>query len=224
MRRDESVFFFTLVDFLVTTLFFGLMLVAVSQARASEEKGAAKKNAIAVDTLKKLTGISDLTELTDRLTRLGPLKSAEQALSEVKKAGGMREAHRALELVAKAGGADTVTARLLRLSAREGAGKPHCIFTESLGIKEAKVLASVVANDSTIDFRGTTPELEAVLASLGTQFAQVRSLRFADFRRGFERLRAVQPDCMYTLDFTERTRYVDARDAVRGIFYTRIHR
>jgi hypothetical protein len=222
MRRDESVFFFTLVDFLLTALFFGLVLFAVGQAHAQHEKGEQTKWVVVADSLRKATGVSDLTVLTDRLTRLGPLRNAEEATRLVKQVGGLVAARKALATVGKAGGSDTVAARLERLLQREGAGKPHCLFNESRGVREAVVLASVIATDSTLSFERETAHLSSVLASIGRNFDEVRVLRLREFRQSFERLRAVQPSCMYTIDFVERTRYVDARDAVRGIFYTRI--
>lgn len=223
MRNDDSVFFFTLVDFLLTTLFFGLVLFSIGRKSATEEREQRAKADI-VDSLRKATGISDLTVLTDRLTRLAPLKVAEEAVGLVRKAGGIEEARRALRTVAVAGGTDSVAARLNRLQQREGAGKPHCLFVETKGRKEAVPIATVIGTDSTLSFERETPELASVLASVGTDFAHVRVLGPREFRRVFARVLEARPECLYTIDFVERTRYVDARDAARGIFYMRIHR
>jgi hypothetical protein len=224
MRRDDSVFFFTLVDFLLTALFFGLMLFAIGRERSAREKHAQTKLASAVDSLSRATGISDITILTDRLTRLGPLKNAEIATQLVMSAGGPAKAKKALATVAEAGGSDTVAMRLERLRQQEGAGKPHCLFTEVAGRKEATVLASVVATDSSLAIEHETPQLRAVLTSMRRTFSEVRTMSLHEFRRTFEQVLRIQPGCLYTINFIERTRYVDARDAARGLFYMRIHR
>lgn len=222
MKRDESVFFFTLVDFLLTALFFGLVVFAVGRARIKHDADEQKVAAAAVDSIRRATGVSDLTELTDRLTRLGPLAKAEVVAQLVAHAGGADEARKSLEMVAESGGRDSVMARLERLQRREGAGKPHCLYRETGDGREAIALATAVGTDSTITFERETPQLQAVLASIGREFSDVRMLRLRDFRRTFGRLVEVQPSCLYTIEFIERTRYVDARDAARGLFYMRI--
>ncbi len=78
-RRDD-VFFFVLIDFLVQAIFFGLFIFVVYQADIKKKQAQSRD---AVDA----AGVSDLTELTDELSRLAPLKLKE--LNElIKKAGG----------------------------------------------------------------------------------------------------------------------------------------
>lgn len=224
MKRDDSVFFFTLVDFLLTALFFGFVLLAVGRAQAREDAEEQRTSKAAVDSIRKATGISDLTELTDRLTRLGPLSKAQEARQIVAQAGGPEAARRSLSTVSAAGGSDSVAARLERLQQREGAGKPHCLYQETARGKEAIVLATVVGTDSTLAFERETPHLQAVLTRMGRTFDDVRLLRLEEFRRIFAQLVRLEPSCLYTIDFIERTRFVDARDAARGLFYMRIRR
>jgi hypothetical protein len=222
MRRDDSVFFFTLVDFLLTALFFGLVVFAVGKARARRDRKEQKEWSAFASRLRTATGISDLTVLTDRLTRLGPLKNAEEALQVVKQVGGPSEAGKAIAMVVKSGGSDTVRARLERLRQREGAGKPHCLLSEVEGKPRATAIATVMATDSTISFEKETPELRSVLSSIQRTYEDVRSLGLRDFARTFEPVLGIHPECLYTLEFIERTRYIDARDAARGVFYLRI--
>ena len=224
MKRDESVFFFTLVDFLLTVLFFGLVLFAVRQAQAKRTSDLQEEEGTAIAKVREATGISDLTELTDRLTRLGPIANAEEAVRLVTEVGGTVAARRLVETTVAAGGDDSVIARLNRLQQREGAGKPFCLFTETPRGKESVLLATVVADDSTITFRQETPALRALLERLGQEFSEVESLALKEFRRTFERVLLIEPNCLYTIEFIERTRYVDARDAARGLFYLRIRR
>jgi hypothetical protein len=219
MRRDDSVFFFTLVDFLLTALFFGLVWFAVGKAQAGRGEEERRVTAAAMDSIRKATGVSDLVELTDRLTRLGPLSRVEEASRFVTAAGGADKVRNAIATVADAGGVDSVAARLARLQQREGAGLPHCIVDEVNGLKRRVVLATVIGTDSTMTFESETPRLKAVLESLGRDFAEVEHLGFTEFKRAFQGLRSIQPACLYTIEFKERTRFVDARDAARPFFY-----
>jgi hypothetical protein len=221
MMEDDSVYFFTLVDFLLTALFFGLVLFAIEKSANSPKLDERAKAAV-VDSIRKAAGISDITVLTDVLTRLAPLQTADSSTRLVKEAGGVEKARKALELVSSSGGSDSVAARLARLMRREGAGKPHCLFVERGGRKEAIVLATVIGTDSTLTFERETPELASVLASIDRRFSDVQALGLRAFRKTFERLQLLHPECLYTIEFVERTRYVEARDAARGLFYMRI--
>lgn len=221
MRRGDSVFFFTLVDFLLTSLFFGLVVFVI--AASNSDQKALKAKAAAADSIRKAAGVSDLTVLTDYLTRLGPLRTAQEASQLVRDAGGVAAAKKAIAVVSEAGGSDTVAARLARLQQREGAGKPHCLLDQKHGGKNALAIARVVGTDATLSFVNETPELDQVMAMIGVTFAQVHEMPLAKFRHTFVKLIQVQPKCRYTIEFYEHTRYVDARDAVRGLFYMRIH-
>jgi hypothetical protein len=218
MRRDDSVFFFTLVDFLVTALFFGLVLFAVGSNRTSQAAVAHRKLESSVDSIRHATGISDLTELTDHLTRLGPVVRAESAVQTVKAAGGLAEVKGLVQTVVDAGGTDSVTARLERLRQKEqGVGKPHCLPVES-DPKQAIPFATVIATDSTMMFERNTPELRAILGKLGKRFEDVRVLKPEAFREAFEPILSLEPTCLHTLVLIERTKYVYARQALTGLF------
>lgn len=223
MKRDDSVFFFTLIDFLVTALFFGLVLFAVERAVAERRSTEQAAKAAAVDSLIRASGVSNLTELTDELTRLGPLKEARHTIQEILKLGNLKTAQRAIVTVNRAGGVDSVNARLERLRLKEeGTGKPHCLFTQARGGREAIVLATLVGTDSTIAFVRETQHLSALLSRMGLSFTEVQSLKHSQFRTTFARVPQLDPTCLHTVEFIERTPYVTARDAVRGLFYMRI--
>ena len=68
----------------------------------------------------------------------------------------------------------------------------------------------------------TTPEFSAVLVKVGTNFESVRSLPHAEVKRVFSRLGVLYPDCMYTFDLIEKTRYVEPRDAATANWNVRV--
>ena len=71
MRQSEHVLYITLIDFLIQLIFLGLVLSVIysaSQPSMDEQERATE----VLTKIKQLTGISDLTEITDTQTRLGP--------------------------------------------------------------------------------------------------------------------------------------------------------
>src|SRR5690348_2694198 len=103
-KRRDDVFFFILIDFLLQILFFGLFLFVVYQAGLKRDQEKLKE---AVDA----AGVSDITELTDDLTRLAPLKLRE--LNDlIKQLGGPDEVKRLLERAQQEGGAEVSIAKL----------------------------------------------------------------------------------------------------------------
>lgn len=99
MRQSEHVLYITLVDFLLQLLFLGLVLSVIHSALQPDPDEVQANNAFVAE-IKKLTGISDLTVLTDELTRLGPLKSA---------ANDVKFARELESLMTKVSDGDTIT-------------------------------------------------------------------------------------------------------------------
>ena len=217
MRRDNSVFFFTLVDFLLTTTFFALVLYALSAHNANN---AGRKTAEAeLSEISKAAGVSDLTELTDALTRLGPIRDALKDVETVKRAGGAAQVARVTQLVSAEGGYDSVTASLARLRKKEGYGKPPCEFVvDKNGNRTATDIGVIQANDSVITFVRPTAPLDSLLDALHLSFDEVRSLGLKAFQGKFAPVVALRPDCRYFIRFEEHTRFVDARDAAQKGF------
>ncbi|AKU11320.1 hypothetical protein AzCIB_1418 [Azoarcus sp. CIB] len=225
MKRADDVFFFTLIDFLVQVFFFGMLIYVVAQANqreAEEQRGVEKQQ---VEELKKAAGVSNLTELTDLLTRLAPITELKGFADFMAKWGGIEKATSAQKAVADAGGVEKVQERLEKLrKLEEGSGKPPCLYDVVDGKKVVTKVATVVATDSTIRFTENTPQLAQVLHILGHNFDSVRELSLADFRKAFSPITALKPDCRYTVTFNEATRYVDARDAVSSAFVPAIRK
>lgn len=223
MKRSDDVFFFTLIDFLLQAFFFGLLLYVVARSAngaVEHEKAEREKQ---IEQVNRVAGVSNLTELTDLLTKLAPIRDLQGTADFIARAGGAEKVMDKVALVDRAGGAENLESKLEKLrKLEEGTGRPPCLYDEVDGKKIVRPLAVVVANDTHITFQQTNPELEKVLSMLGREFASVRDLPLAEFRKTFSMLVVKKPECRYTLAFREQTRFVDARDAARFAFYLSI--
>jgi hypothetical protein len=223
VKRSDDVFFFTLIDFLLQAFFFGLLLYVAAKSTnvAAEHKRVERDKQI--EEVKRAAGVSNLTELTDLLTKLAPIRDLQGTADFIARAGGVEKVMSKVAMVDHAGGAESLEGKLEKLrKLEEGTGRPPCLYDEVDGKKIVRPLAVVVASDTHITFQQTNPELEKVLAMLGREFATVRELPLAEFRKAFSMLVTKKPECRYTLSFREQTRFVDARDAARFAFYLSI--
>jgi len=91
VKRAYDVFFFTLIDFLVQVAFFFILLFVVSEAaRVSAESDRAQEGQ-QVKKLRELSGglgFSNLTELTDYLTKLVPVSDFKGIADFIASSGG----------------------------------------------------------------------------------------------------------------------------------------
>jgi hypothetical protein len=235
--QQDSVFLLTLVDFLFQIIFFGLFAYAISvttentdwrsAAVALQEKfkdespadvqkivdampddgerlKAAMANEEAVGRLERHFGVSNLTQLTDELTRMVPMDQLRSASELIQKAGSVDRANDAVNRYLKS-----------------GIGKPACLLAD-VTKNRAKPLATIIGYESHLEFQAETPELSVVLLKMGTDFASIRSLPLAQFKQVFSKLGALYPDCMYTFDLIEKTRYVEPRDAATANWNVRV--
>lgn len=209
MKKDDSVFFFTLVDFLVSTLFFGLVIYAMVGQRVAVVAQAQSTNAANTKRLVESTGVSDLTELTDLLTRLGPVRE----LAKQK-----RDFAQLDSLVAATGGIDSVRRAIARLRQAEGYGKPPCRYSTDGTRKIPTDVATLEGGDSTIKIVATTPVFDSIASSLGQSLPAGAILGFTEFRKAVAGVVQREPSCRFFVEFRERTRFVDARDAAASAF------
>lgn len=223
MKRSDDVFFFTLIDFLIQVFFFGLVLFVLNQSVQAAKDEAQKADAENVKKLLVAAGVSSLTELTDELTNLAPLKELKGMSDFISHNGGLTQVNQVNELVRSAGGVQGVKSNLDRLKKLEdGMGKPPCLYDVVGDKKIVKSLATVFATDTSIAFQDESAELTAVLGLLNLRFSNIRELPLEEFRKAFAALAQRKPECRYTLRFIEKTRLVDARDAARFSFYLNI--
>jgi hypothetical protein len=243
MKHNNDVYFITLIDLLVQIVFLGLLLFVVAKAGEAERDAEPKVDQGAVERLLKATGVSNLTELTDELSKLAPIKELKGTADFIQRAGGPAAANQLVEAAQRAGGAQQVQATIqegevvrklvdqaggveklaaIVKKAEEGSGKPPCLYTTDGGKKTVKPLATVIADNTDIAFEETTPDLEQVLALLGTSFSSVQKVSFATFSTAFSAITRLKPECRYTLRLVERTNLVHARDAAGKVFYLSI--
>lgn len=205
-RRDD-VFFFVLIDFLVQIIFFGLFIFVIYQAQIRNDE---KKSKEAVDA----AGVSDLTELTDELSRLAPVKLKE--LNDlIKQAGGAEKVETLLRRANEEGGAQASVARLDKLRRLEGADKPACLVDEKT--RQPLPLLTVLARGRTLTVIDRAPQLAQVLPELSGAGPQTYSPEA--FQQVFRPLLSRKPDCRYFIKFQERTELVAPRRAAGQIFY-----
>jgi hypothetical protein len=229
MTRSDDVFFFTLIDFLLQVFFFGLLLFAVGQALQQQERDSRAGEAKAQEKLLKAAGVSNITELTDLLTRMAPLAELKGNADFISRNGGREQVEAAVQAASAAGGVDKVShlqknmaAMQDRITTLEGGwGKVSCVPNIVIrGRLQPKSVATVVVMDDVVRLEDPTPEFEALLKRHALNFEQVRSLDLPSFRSTFAPVVAQQPECRYFLNSVTRTRYLEPMRAVWSAFRT----
>ncbi len=210
MRQAEHVLYITLIDFLLQLLFLG-MVVSVIYAIAHKEEAdridpkKAKDAMEHMEHIKRLIGISDITVLTDELTRLGPLQPA----AKYARLGKEMEKY-----VADAGGAESAKKILAEQNAKRGQGKPSCLDG---GAK----LATFHAYPDRIELRQPlTGDMERLLSRMSLSANRVARLTLFGFRTTFEPVKRLEPDCRYNIELVEHSFDTRPRDTVRSSFIT----
>lgn len=243
MKRNNDVYFITLIDLLVQILFLGLLLFVIAKAGQEKEQADQQSTRQAMERLLNAAGVSNIAELTDELTKLAPITelkgtaefisraggadAANKLIDSVKQMGGveqfqasMRDSSLMRELVNRAGGIEKLDSIVKKIEA--GRDKPPCLFSMDGEKKSSRALATVIATDEMISFERSNPDLEAVLSMLGKSYSEVQSLPFSEFSSVFSALPRMKPECRYSLRLVERTNLVHARDAAQIAFYLSI--
>ena len=244
MKKNNDVFFLTLIDFLLQVLFFGLVIFALMSALAHKQKSEKASDDERIRQLVKAAGVSNLTELTDELTKLAPISELKGTSDYLQKLGSVENAQKIADMSQQAGGAAALIAELeagRKLAAtvaqgshtlgdiqqrleklrklEEGQGAAPCLFTMQGTRKRARPVATVTATDTTIRIESAEPEFDHVLKLLGRTSESVAELTLAQFAATFRPLSRLKPECRYTLRFVENTQLVHARDAAQVAFY-----
>lgn len=202
MRQSEHVLYITLIDFLIQLIFIGLvfsMVYSVSQP-TKEEQGRATE---VIAKIKQLTGISDLTEITDELTRLGPLKSAAQ---------NSKLGEEFNKIADKVGGKDAAL-KILNTEAVKGSapGKPYCLG----GLK----VATFDAYEDRLELRSPiSSEMSELLKQLNLSAELVQKIPIKEFPKIFAQLRVIETTCVYNVVLVEHSFDTRPRDAVNSTF------
>ncbi len=218
MKRSEDVFFFTLIDFLIQITFFGFLLYALDQVG----RDVTDKKIKEVEKLVELTGVSNLTELTDYLTNMAPVKELKGVADFISTAGGIENAKKLVSFVKNHGGIDKISTGLDKLrKIEEGSGKPICDSILRDGKRIYQSIGHVQVTDTRITFLKNTPELQVVLGKLGADYSDVQDLSLTDFRGRFSELNRIRPDCRYQIDVAVKTQLLAPMDSIWSTFSIR---
>ena len=202
MRQSEHVLYITLIDFLIQLIFLGLVLSVIYYA-SQPSKDEQDKAAEAIAKIKQLTGISDLTEITDELTRLGPLKTAAQ---------NSKLGEDFNKLAGKVGGKEAAF-KILTTEANKGSapGKPYCIG----GLK----VATFDAYEDRLELRApVSSEMSDLLKQLNLSSESVKRIPIKEFSKTFAQLRVIETTCVYNVVLVEHSFDTRPRDAVNSTF------
>ena len=198
MKRSDEVFFFTLVDFLLQVVFFGLVVFVAIQISEAKRKADAKHEQKAVEQVLTWTGFSTLTELSDFLSRLAPPtdfkgwadfmarhpeqdpRSFESMLDGINRAGGWKTVQEAIEANKKA------------------LGLPPCPSTEQGDSLAPVPVAVLMLSDQGIVLASGGGEMRRLLQQLGMPGRERWSL--SDFHSSVDTLRTLYPECRYFVD------------------------
>jgi hypothetical protein len=219
MRKGDEVFLFTLVDFLLQVFFFALLLFVfylAMQQQEEEKRGVAEADQ---QKLLKSIGVSNLTELSDLLTKMAPLDQLRGTSDFIAHNGGAEKLRSVAEAASAAGGVDKlskmneqVKALTEKVAKLEGWGKASCIPNVVVnGKAQPKSVAHVVVYDDHIELDSPTPEMTEVLQGLGS---------LAEFRATFAPLVSKKPECRYFLTASTKTQFLEPMRIVWSAFRT----
>jgi hypothetical protein len=219
-RNKDDVYFFTIIDFLIQVIFFGVFVFVAYQTSLKAKEGQSK---VETNTVLSAAGVSSLTEITDFFSTMGPIsdfKGIAEFFSPSEKAKSLQDLKEALR---QAGSTASLKDMVEKQVRKEGQGLPPCLSDVQGGRTVVRSLASLVSYDTHIEFKETTPDLQVLLNRIDLEYSAIRVLPFEAFRKAFSRVIKHQPDCRYTVNVLERTRFVDGRDAISTAFYLRLN-
>ena len=197
MRQSEHVLYITLVDFLLQLVFLGLIIGVIYAVAAKGDQDELKK----VEELKKLMGTSDLTKLTDDLTRLAPLQATGREIaSAVSSVGGVEKARKILEDHAKN---------------QLGQGQVSCL-------QNGEIVTTIDAFEDHLEIRSPiTPKFKELLSEIKVS-TPISSMPLDSFKSTFAPLVTHYPGCRFNVKLVEHSHDSRPRDAVNHIFWPKI--
>jgi hypothetical protein len=215
MKRSEDVFFFTLIDFLVQCLFFGLLLYVVVQAGQRQSEAARKDEAAKtpVQKVEEWTGFSRIAELSDFLTTLVPpndFKGWAEFISSVKDP---EKAKAALAFVEAAGGVEAAKRAVFA-----GYGHPPCKWVKVGDRTRSVPIGVMTLRDRSIEYELTDDEFWDLVRRNDIVSERVGELSFSAFKATFGVLKTLQPDCRYFAHYAVRSELLAPIDTVNHVF------
>jgi hypothetical protein len=182
----------------VLSLVAGLSPLDSSTAmRAVVDKAGGIRAIERLADLSKREGLSGLAELSERLTRLGPIQDLELTKSTLERLGGLESVRQKIEAL----------------------GPIPCRYVFVGGRREVTVLATITVDDEVATIAPINRVVwDSVMVSIGRSAAQNQRVPLQEFQATFGKVRAVRTDCKFSVNLAERTRFSAPRDIVGKIF------
>jgi hypothetical protein len=219
VKQSNDVFFFTLIDFLAQALFFGLVLIVLHKAAHRNEDAAARQAAreaqesrVAVQHTLRAAGVSNLTELTDYLTRLSPNHDLRGTAEFFDSAGGINRVKEVQAIAAAAGGTERLREKLKKYDEAYGL---HPCHTTRQG--KPVPIATLELHDDQVVVQSRTKEFDRLIERLGTSTRETASLSLAEFQTAFAGLRALERECRHYVNVRACTRFLDPAESVQSV-------
>jgi hypothetical protein len=219
MRRDDNVFLFTLIDFLVQILFFGLAFYTVI-AFANAKPNTSDTLKIDRDKVRTVTNWTWSTSIPGLADTIGPLSKPKDDFAnwaQFISSHDLSEVTLDFDLVKQLGGKDRVEKAVRAL------GKPSCL-PQDVPRNTATPIADLRLTDDRIAVQTTTPDFLKIAKQVRTDASVGTSFSLANFRAAFQSITNIQPECRYFVAIHEDTRLVAPRNAVNSAFMTILRR
>jgi hypothetical protein len=206
MRKSDNIFFYVLIDFLLQLCFFALLIfcaVISRKSTAKQTKIEINKQEylayIATDKVIKGSGISNLSELTDELTRLVPLKEQNKKLAPLIDAVGV---DKLAEIASRPGGVEEIK-KMINVRP----GKPDC--------KPSPAVEFIALEDAqTIQLSKSTNEFNTLMTQANIGLANIKHASLPTVVAALSKLEQPQ-ECNYVLKLLEKSYDTRPRDALR---------
>ena len=208
MRNKDTVFWLTLVDFLIQIIFFGLFAAVIFLAANQKPEAPVPATPEPEPTENSATvyaqaaGYSSVAELTDELTRMVPATEFQKLQQAVANLGGPEEVERRAKE---------------QKEGRGGLDLPSC--ERGADGRSYQSIAKIRAFDDRIEFVQETPALTKALGQIGLSFSDVRVLSWKEFSRKLGPLSAPSRTCRYYVDVERHYDSADVVEHIGGIFY-----
>jgi len=203
MKRNDDVFFFTLIDFLLQVLFFGLLFFTLVTQPDNPPVSAGASDKIDHDkvmTVTAWTGFLSIPFLADFLKPL-PIDITKEQFKDWApfiSNHHYKDVKLKFDYVEDRGGIEVIDAAF-----KKAFGKPSCLLEDQKN-KSPTRIAKFRLTDDKIDLINFKPEFQTLLTELNIKVSDVASLTLADFRNRFGGVRIKHPDCIYYVLYDEK--------------------
>jgi hypothetical protein len=213
VSRDDNVFLFTLIDFLVQVLFFGLAFYTVIAYTTAKPQttNTDKIDHDKVHTVTEWTWASSIPELAGTLGGLRKPQDNFSQWAEFISSHDLKDVTLDFDLVKRMGGRDRLE------KAARALGKPSCLAGDAEK-NTATAVADLLLTDSEIAIQSSSPTFLDIAKQLGVGASVGSRYTLSQFRAAFQGVNTSHPDCRYFVNIQEKTELIAPRNAVNSAF------